>query len=132
MSRKDLRAGREGTSERYLANLETGTGNASVLLLRQVAARAGRAAAPWTWLKWTYGPTLTRRATTDQWSAASTAGWRGRAHGPAANQRAAEFSLLVQWLAQLPAGDLSRVREAARHALVARRTRAMRAIAASR
>ncbi len=28
-----------------------------------------------------------------------------------------EFSQLVQWLAQLPASDLARVREAARHAL---------------
>src|SRR5688572_12201642 len=37
MSRKDLARGAD-VSERYLANLETGTGNASVLLLRQVAA----------------------------------------------------------------------------------------------
>ena len=36
MSRKDLARG-AGVSERYLANLETGTGNASVLLLRHVA-----------------------------------------------------------------------------------------------
>ncbi|MGN5479678.1 hypothetical protein ACTMU2_30685 [Cupriavidus basilensis] len=32
-------------------------------------------------------------------------------------QQATEFAQLVQWLAQLPAGDLARVRDACRHAL---------------
>ncbi|GAB2444479.1 helix-turn-helix transcriptional regulator [Cupriavidus yeoncheonensis] len=87
MSRKDLARGAE-VSERYLANLETGTGNASVLLLRQVA-RALDVPLPVV--------------------LAEVDGLNG--------QQATEFAQLVQWLAQLPAGDLARVREACRHAL---------------
>lgn len=87
MSRKDLARG-AGVSERYLANLETGTGNASVLLLRQVAGALDV-------------PLPVVLAEID--------GQNG--------QQTAEFAQLVQWLAQLPAGDLARVREAARHAL---------------
>ncbi len=93
MSRKDLARGAD-VSERYLANLETGTGNASVLLLRQVAGALDV-------------PLPVVLAEVD-------------GHlGPAgqSDHRAAEFSQLVQWLAQLPASDLARVREAARHAL---------------
>ncbi|RZT42348.1 helix-turn-helix transcriptional regulator [Cupriavidus agavae] len=93
MSRKDLARGAE-VSERYLANLETGTGNASVLLLRQVAAALDV-------------PLPVVLAEVDgQLDASGQPG-----------QRATEFSQLVQWLAQLPAADLARVREAARHAL---------------
>ncbi len=87
MSRKDLARGAD-VSERYLANLETGTGNASVLLLRQVAGALDV-------------PLPVVLAEVD--------GQNG--------QQAAEFSQLVQWLAQLPAGELARVREAAHHAL---------------
>ncbi|WP_244787265.1 helix-turn-helix transcriptional regulator [Cupriavidus pauculus] len=93
MSRKDLARGAE-VSERYLANLETGTGNASVLLLRQVAGALDV-------------PLPVVLAEVD-------------GHADPAGQnahRAAEFSQLVQWLAQLPANDLARVREAARQAL---------------
>ncbi|MGO4305678.1 helix-turn-helix transcriptional regulator [Cupriavidus sp. RAF12] len=93
MSRKDLARG-AGVSERYLANLETGTGNASVLLLRQVAGALDV-------------PLPVVLAEVD--GHADPAGQSGH--------RAAEFSQLVQWLAQLPAGDLARVRDAARHAL---------------
>lgn len=96
MSRKDLARG-AGVSERYLANLETGTGNASVLLLRHVAGALDV-------------PLPVVLAEVDGYADPATgAGQIG--------QRAAEFSQLVQWLAQLPAGDLARVREAARHAL---------------
>ncbi len=87
MSRKDLARGAD-VSERYLANLETGTGNASVLLLRQVA-RALDVPLPVV--------------------LAEVDGLNG--------QQATEFAQLVQWLAQLPTGDLARVREACRHAL---------------
>ncbi len=87
MSRKDLARGAE-VSERYLANLETGTGNASVLLLRQVAHALNV-------------PLPVVLAEVD--------GLNG--------QQATEFAQLVQWLAQLPAGDLARVRDACRHAL---------------
>lgn len=87
MSRKDLARGAD-VSERYLANLETGTGNASVLLLRQVA-RALDVPLPVV--------------------LAEVDGLNG--------QQATEFAQMVQWLAQLPAGDLARVREACRHAL---------------
>lgn len=87
MSRKDLARGAD-VSERYLANLETGTGNASVLLLRQVA-RALDVPLPVV--------------------LAEVEGLNG--------QQATEFAQLVQWLAQLPAGDLARVRDACRHAL---------------
>ncbi|WP_420993841.1 helix-turn-helix transcriptional regulator [Cupriavidus sp. 30B13] len=90
MSRKDLARGAE-VSERYLANLETGTGNASVLLLRQVA-RALDVPLPVV--------------------LAEVEGRHARDGQPAA-----EFAQLVQWLAQLPAADLARVREACRHAL---------------
>ncbi|MDF3832430.1 helix-turn-helix transcriptional regulator [Cupriavidus basilensis] len=90
MSRKDLARGAE-VSERYLANLETGTGNASVLLLRQVA-RALDVPLP-----------VVLAEMENQ-------------HAPG-NQPASEFAQLVQWLAQLPASDLARVREACRHAL---------------
>lgn len=93
MSRKDLARGAD-VSERYLANLETGTGNASVLLLRQVAAALDV-------------PLPVVLAEVD--GHADPAGQNGH--------RAAEFSQLVQWLAQLPASDLARVRDAARHAL---------------
>jgi len=96
MSRKDLARG-AGVSERYLANLETGTGNASVLLLRQVAGALDV-------------PLPVVLAEVD--GHADPAGQEGQG-----GHRAAEFSQLVQWLAQLPAGDLARVREAARHAL---------------
>lgn len=93
MSRKDLARGAD-VSERYLANLETGTGNASVLLLRQVANALDV-------------PLPVVLAEVD-----------GHADPASPNGlRATEFSQLVQWLAQLPAGDLARVREAARHAL---------------
>ncbi|CAN7293081.1 helix-turn-helix transcriptional regulator [Cupriavidus necator] len=87
MSRKDLARG-AGVSERYLANLETGTGNASVLLLRQVA-RALDVPLPVV--------------------LAEVDGLNG--------EQATAFAQMVQWLAQLPAGDLARVREACRHAL---------------
>lgn len=97
MSRKDLARG-AGVSERYLANLETGTGNASVLLLRHVAGALDV-------------PLPVVLAEVD--GHADPAGGTE----PPGSQRAAEFSQLVQWLAQLPAGDLARVREAARHAL---------------
>ena len=97
MSRKDLARG-AGVSERYLANLETGTGNASVLLLRQVAGALDV-------------PLPVVLAEVD-----GHADPAGGAEQPG-SQRAAEFSQLVQWLAQLPASDLARVREAARHAL---------------
>ncbi|MGO4328417.1 helix-turn-helix transcriptional regulator [Cupriavidus sp. 2TAF22] len=90
MSRKDLARGAE-VSERYLANLETGTGNASVLLLRQVA-RALDVPLPVVLAE------IDNRHAQD-------------------GQPAAEFAQMVQWLAQLPAGDLARVREACRHAL---------------
>jgi XRE family transcriptional regulator, aerobic/anaerobic benzoate catabolism transcriptional regulator len=40
LSRKDL-AYKSGVSERFLAQLETGTGNASIILLRQVAEATG-------------------------------------------------------------------------------------------
>ena len=93
MSRKDLARGAD-VSERYLANLETGTGNASVLLLRQVAGALDV-------------PLPVVLAEVD---GHAEAGGQG-------SHRATEFSQLVQWLAQLPAGDLARVREAARHAL---------------
>lgn len=93
MSRKDLARG-AGVSERYLANLETGTGNASVLLLRQVAGALDV-------------PLPVVLAEVD-----------GQAEsGAATGQRATEFSQLVQWLAQLPAADLARVRDAARQSL---------------
>jgi len=93
MSRKDLARGAD-VSERYLANLETGTGNASVLLLRQVASALDV-------------PLPVVLAEVD-----------GHIDGAGqSGHRAAEFSQLVQWLAQLPAGDLARVRDAARHAL---------------
>lgn len=91
MSRKDLARGAD-VSERYLANLETGTGNASVLLLRQVAGALDV-------------PLPVVLAEVDGHAAG---------HG---GPRATEFSQLVQWLAQLPASDLARVREAAQHAL---------------
>lgn len=91
MSRKDLARGAD-VSERYLANLETGTGNASVLLLRQVAAALDV-------------PLPVVLAEVD--------GQAAGLGGPGAS----EFSQLVQWLAQLPASDLARVREAAQHAL---------------
>lgn len=97
MSRKDLARG-AGVSERYLANLETGTGNASVLLLRHVAGALDV-------------PLPVVLAEVD-----GHADPAGGTEQPG-SQRAAEFSQLVQWLAQLPAGDLARVREAARHAL---------------
>ncbi|CAG9172821.1 Shikimate kinase [Cupriavidus laharis] len=87
MSRKDLARGAD-VSERYLANLETGTGNASVLLLRQVAHALDV-------------PLPVVLAEVD--------GLNG--------QQATEFAQLVQWLAQLPTGDLARVRDACRHAL---------------
>jgi len=87
MSRKDLARGAD-VSERYLANLETGTGNASVLLLRQVAHALNV-------------PLPVVLAEVDEQG------------GP----RAAEFTQLMQWLAQLPADQLARVREACRHAL---------------
>lgn len=87
MSRKDLARG-AGVSERYLANLETGTGNASVLLLRQVAAALNV-------------PLPVVLAEADGGNGA----------------RAAEFGQLLQWLAQLPPADLARVREACRNAL---------------
>jgi XRE family aerobic/anaerobic benzoate catabolism transcriptional regulator len=87
MSRKDLARG-AGVSERYLANLETGTGNASVLLLRQVAHALDV-------------PLPVVLAEVD--------GLNG--------QQATEFAQMVQWLAQLPATELGRVREACRHAL---------------
>ncbi|AQV93676.1 helix-turn-helix domain-containing protein [Cupriavidus necator] len=87
MSRKDLARG-AGVSERYLANLETGTGNASVLLLRQVARALDV-------------PLPVVLAEVDSLN----------------GQQATEFAQMVQWLAQLPAGDLARVREASRHAL---------------
>ncbi|MDF3886110.1 helix-turn-helix transcriptional regulator [Cupriavidus basilensis] len=90
MSRKDLARGAE-VSERYLANLETGTGNASVLLLRQVARALDVPL-----------PVVLAEMETQ--------------HAPG-DQPASEFSQLVQWLAQLPAGDLARVREACHHAL---------------
>nr|WP_315597797.1 helix-turn-helix transcriptional regulator [uncultured Cupriavidus sp.] len=93
MSRKDLARGAD-VSERYLANLETGTGNASVLLLRQVAHALNV-------------PLPVVLAEVD--SHADPAGQTGH--------RATEFSQLVQWLAQLPTGDLARVSEAARQAL---------------
>ncbi|MEK7321008.1 MAG: helix-turn-helix transcriptional regulator [Pseudomonadota bacterium] len=93
MSRKDLARGAD-VSERYLANLETGTGNASVLLLRQVANALDV-------------PLPVVLAEVDGHADAGGAG----------NPRATEFSQLIQWLAQLPASDLARVREAARHAL---------------
>lgn len=93
MSRKDLARGAD-VSERYLANLETGTGNASVLLLRQVAGALDV-------------PLPVVLAEVDG---------QGET-GAAAGQRATEFSQLVQWLAQLPAADLARVRDAARQAL---------------
>ncbi|MGN5479679.1 hypothetical protein ACTMU2_30690 [Cupriavidus basilensis] len=44
MSRKDLARGAD-VSERYLANLETGTGNASVLRIASGGPRAHRAVA---------------------------------------------------------------------------------------
>ena len=44
MTRKDL-AGQSQVSERYLAQLEAGHGNISVLLLRQIAAALGLALA---------------------------------------------------------------------------------------
>ncbi|MGO4765592.1 helix-turn-helix transcriptional regulator [Cupriavidus sp. 2KB_3] len=97
MSRKDLARG-AGVSERYLANLETGTGNASVLLLRHVAGALDV-------------PLPVVLAEVD-----GHADPAGGTEQPG-SQLAAEFSQLVQWLAQLPAGDLARVREAARHAL---------------
>lgn len=87
MSRKDLARG-AGVSERYLANLETGTGNASVLLLRQIAAALNV-------------PLPVVLAEADQRN----------------GSRGAEFGQLLQWLAQLSPADLSRVREACRHAL---------------
>ncbi len=90
MSRKDLARG-AGVSERYLANLETGTGNASVLLLRQVAGALDV-------------PLPVVLAEVD-----GPNGLNG--------QQATEFAQMVQWLAQLPAADLARVREACRHAL---------------
>jgi len=93
MSRKDLARG-AGVSERYLANLETGTGNASVLLLRQVAHALDV-------------PLPVVLAEVD--------GLNG--------QQATEFAQLVQWLAQLPATDLARVREACRHALAPEESR---------
>jgi len=93
MSRKDLARGAD-VSERYLANLETGTGNASVLLLRQVAGALDV-------------PLPVVLAEVDGHVDA----------GGHTSPRATEFSQLVQWLAQLPASDLARVREAARHAL---------------
>lgn len=92
MSRKDLARGAD-VSERYLANLETGTGNASVLLLRQVANALDV-------------PLPVVLAEVDDHGAAGQT-----------SPRAAEFSQLVQWLAQLPAADLARVREAAQQAL---------------
>ncbi|WER44538.1 helix-turn-helix transcriptional regulator [Cupriavidus sp. WKF15] len=87
MSRKDLARGAD-VSERYLANLETGTGNASVLLLRQVARALDV-------------PLPVVLAEVDGLN----------------SQQATEFAQLVQWLAQLPTSDLARVREACRHAL---------------
>ncbi|SPD64306.1 Shikimate kinase [Cupriavidus taiwanensis] len=87
MSRKDLARG-AAVSERYLANLETGTGNASVLLLRQVARALDV-------------PLPVVLAEVDTLN----------------GQQASEFAQMVQWLAQLPAGDLARVREACRDAL---------------
>ncbi|AOZ00007.1 transcriptional regulator [Cupriavidus sp. USMAHM13] len=87
MSRKDLARGAD-VSERYLANLETGTGNASVLLLRQVAHALDV-------------PLPVVLAEVDDQG------------GP----RAAEFTQLMQWMAQLPGDQLARVREACRNAL---------------
>lgn len=87
MSRKDLARGAD-VSERYLANLETGTGNASVLLLRQVAHALDV-------------PLPVVLAEVDNQG------------GP----RAAEFTQLMQWMAQLPGDQLARVREACRNAL---------------
>lgn len=125
MSRKDLARGAD-VSERYLANLETGTGNASVLLLREVAraldvplpvvlaevdmraeglADGAGSAAP-------LSASLPQAVQGTQ----AVHGTQG-GHGTHPGQRAAEFSQLVQWLAQLPAHDLARVREAARQAL---------------
>lgn len=87
MSRKDLARGAD-VSERYLANLETGTGNASVLLLRQIAAALNV-------------PLPVVLAEADERNGAS----------------ATEFGQLLQWLAQLSPADFARVREACRHAL---------------
>ncbi|MGY8524259.1 helix-turn-helix transcriptional regulator [Paracidovorax citrulli] len=90
MSRKDLARG-AGVSERYLANLETGTGNASVLLLRQVAAALDV-------------PLPVVLAEADQRVAAN-------------GSRSADFAQLLQWLAQLTPADLAKVREACQQAL---------------
>ncbi|CAG9172060.1 helix-turn-helix transcriptional regulator [Cupriavidus respiraculi] len=87
MSRKDLARGAD-VSERYLANLETGTGNASVLLLRHVATALDV-------------PLPVVLAEVDGHNGA----------------RASEFGQLVQWLAQLPPADLAKVRDACRLAL---------------
>jgi len=93
MSRKDLARGAD-VSERYLANLETGTGNASVLLLRQVAKALDV-------------PLMAVLAEIDARDGNQLM----------QGQQAAEFSQMVQWLAQLSAADLARVREAGRQAL---------------
>lgn len=121
MSRKDLARGAD-VSERYLANLETGTGNASVLLLREVARALDvplpvvlaevdlRADMP------TGGPGADGSAPSSVAPQPAQMPQSGQL-APPPNQRATEFSQLVQWLAQLPAHDLARVREAARQAL---------------
>lgn len=87
ISRKDL-ARHAGVSERYLAMLEGGAGNASVLLLRRVA-RA---------LDVTLPVVL-----------AEIDGFSG--------QHANDFAQMIHWLAQLSDEDLARVRETLRHTL---------------
>ncbi|MCY1263836.1 Shikimate kinase [compost metagenome] len=87
MSRKDL-ARDAGVSERYLANLESGTGNASVLLLRRVAGALDVSL-----------PVVLAEM------------------GDLSAQHATDFAQMVQWLAQLSADDLARVREVFRHTL---------------
>ncbi|PLP96766.1 helix-turn-helix transcriptional regulator [Cupriavidus pauculus] len=86
MSRKDL-ARHAGVSERYLAVLEGGAGNASVLLLRKVASA----------LDVTLPVVL-----------ADVEGFKG--------QHAADFAQMIQWLARLSDEDFMRAREVFRHA----------------
>jgi len=125
MSRKDLARGAD-VSERYLANLETGTGNASVLLLREVA-RALDVPLPVVLAEVDVRADVDAQGHNDQ--VERRIDGRAGVVVPTAqhpNQRAAEFSQLVQWLAQLPAHDLARVREAAQQALSPAASRAAR------
>lgn len=108
MSRKDLARGAE-VSERYLANLETGTGNASVLLLRQVA-RALDVPLP---------VVLTAVESRNDGPEAGIGAGNEPIALPGRNaDRATEFAQMVQWLAQLAPAELTRVHEACRQALV--------------